>query len=152
MAAPKTRKFVCEIVKVDSLKGLTFSRSLMRSGFWTDKLRELAAIDGGVLKLARADVSSLTQIRAKAKAMNIELSFASDGDFVYIRLVHMSDEQAKLLLFVREARTINEIRAKGYQLNAEKELQAFASCGWVVLHAGKWTLTDQGREKTSERT
>lgn len=148
MPKPSTRKFVCDIVPSRDFSALVFTKTLSRQGFWIGKLAELKSAPGKLLKIRHDDQSSLTQVRNKARLVGMDLAFAREGDFVFIKYVELTEELKRLMLLLREPRTLAELQAHKIEgLNLQQSLQDMASEGVCALSKGKWQLTDQGVDK-----
>lgn len=147
MAKTSTRKFTCDLV-ADRGLSLIFTKTLSRQGSWIQKLVELKASPGKLLRIRHDDQSSLTQIRRKARMVGMDLAFAREGDHVYIKYVELSEAHRRLMLYLREPRTLVELQAaKIADLNLEPTLREMASEGVCGLIRSKWQLTDAGVEK-----
>ena len=133
------------------MPGLVFSASLSRQGYWTQQVNALRGDPDSMLKILASDASSLTQLRTRAKELKIVLLFARSGEHVYVRAYLPSEEQTRLVLWLREPRTLNELRSKGFEFNLEAELQTLASHGHAEFTRDKWKLTEKGKKELVER-
>lgn len=147
----KATTFKCEVVKLKDHRHLSFSSSLLRGGYWAERLNELLSEPDNLLKLAEGDQSSLTQIRTVAKKRGVPLLFSKATGFVFIRAWVPSEDQSRMILLLRELRTVDEIRAAKVELNVEQELVTMSSRGHVVKRGNKWQLTDKGTEDLLKR-
>ncbi len=148
MPKQSSRKFVCDIVPQRDFASLVFTKSLSRQGFWIGKLQELKASPGKLLKIKAEDQSSLTQIRNKARLVGMDLAYAREGEYVFIKFIELTEEVQRLMLLLREPRTISELQAARIEgLNLQQTLQDMASDGLVALTKSKWQLTDRGVDK-----
>lgn len=141
---PKSKSFKCELVKRGSVQGLAFAPTLGRRGYWEEQINLLRGDPDGMLRLNADDTSSLMQLRKRAKDAKLQLLFARDGEYLYVRAHIPSEEQHRLILLLREPRTVNELKARGIEVNLEAELQALATKGWAEFKGGKWRLTPKG--------
>ena len=149
--APKAKSFKCEVVKARDLPEVRFAATLGRGGFWQDKINLLRGDPDAVLKINADDQSSLTQLRTKAKASGLTLLFARSDNFVYVRAFVPSEAQTRLVLLLREPRTINELRGAKLELNVESEVQTLIGRGHAQHRGGKYQLTDRGLEELAAR-
>lgn len=142
----KQTAFKAEIVKARDVPNLKFSTSLLRSGFWNEKITALYADPDSLLKLLAEDGYSLNQIRQAAKKANVELRFAREDKFVYVRAFVASADQASLYLLLREPRTVDALRGRNLQLDVEGELSRLAAAGRAAKDHAKntWKLTSKG--------
>lgn len=142
----KERKpsFKCEPVKIASVPGLKFEPTIGRRAFWVDQINLLRGDPDLMLKILASDKSSITQLQVKAKKENVRLLWAQKDDFLFVRAWVPSEAQARLTLLLREPRTVNELKARGLELNLEAELEALAKRGMCAYKAGKWQLTSVG--------
>lgn len=144
----KAVTFKCEHVAPPNL---AFSAPLMRSGYWTDQLSFLQTNPDQALKILSSDLSSLTQLRTKARKIGLNLLFARDATYTYIKIRQHSSNQKRLHQLLREPRTVDELSTKNLELNLKKELETLEAAklvsqspkGGVV----RWTLTDNGTEE-----
>lgn len=149
--APKAKSFKCEVVKAKDLPEVRFAATLGRGGYWSDRVNLLRGDPEAVLKINAGDQSSLTQLRTQAKKDGLTLLFARSGDHVFIRAFIPSEALNRLVLLLREPRTINELRRSKLELNLEGELQALIAHGHAQHRAGKYQLTDRGQEELADR-
>ena len=141
---PKAAKFKCEPIKRSQYPDLVFNATLGRRGYWEEQINLLRGDPDVMLKLVGEDVSSVMQLRQRAKKAGVTLLFAREGDFVFVRAWLPSEDQSRLVLLLREARTVNELKSKGLEMNLEAELQSMASHGHAEYKGGKWKLTPKG--------
>ena len=130
---------------------VVFSRSLLRPSPYVAKLQELSATPDSVLVIGDT-AGQIISVRKAAEKLGMDLAFARSNGDVLIRIVTMSESQHRLLLLLREARTLNELRTAELELNIEQELKDLASQSYAALdRTGKWKLTDEGLAKLKAR-
>ncbi len=148
----KVKNFKCEVVKAKDVPDvLRFAATLGRGGFWAQKINVLRGDPDAVLRIVADDQSSLTQLRTQAKKDGLTLLFARSGDDVYVRAFIPSEAINRLVLLLREPRTLNELRAAKLELNIEPELQTLIAHGHAQTRGGKYHLTDRGQEELAAR-
>lgn len=147
----KAKSFKCEVVKVKDVPNVRFAATLGRGGFWAQKINVLRGDPEAALKIQADDQSSLTQLRTQAKKDGLTLLFARDGDYVFVRAFVPSEALNRLVLLLREPRTMNELRTSKLELNLETEVQALIAHGHAQHRAGKYQLTDRGQEELADR-
>jgi hypothetical protein len=142
----KVDKFKCELVAAAQYQKLSFAPSLSKLGFWRERMAELAAAPDKFLKLRGDDTSSVQQAKHRAKDLGLKLLFAREGEFVFIKAVKVEGDQKRLLLLLREPRTVNDLKAKTLELDIDAELKALKVEGVAELNAklGTWKLTEKG--------
>lgn len=146
MPKPVTiKKFKCEPVKISTVSDLVFASTLNRRGYWEEQINLLRGNPDTMLRIMADDASSLTQIRTRAKRSGLALLFARKDEFVFVRAWLPSEDQTRLVLLLREERTVNDLRGKGLTMNVEAELQALAAHGHAEFKGGKWRLTNKGK-------
>lgn len=138
------KAFKCEILAPEKIPAVTFSRTFNRMAFWDRKLDDLIASDGGALALAETDSSSITQIRTKAKKRGLQLLVARSNGHVYVKLFMPSEDQRRLVLWLREPRTVDDLKARRLELDVTSELARMEVAGQAAKRNGKWQLTKEG--------
>jgi hypothetical protein len=149
--ATKAKAFKCEAVKRSTRPNLIFAATLSRRGYWEEQVNLLRGDPDMMLKILASDPSSLMQLKNRAKKAGLALLFAREEEYLYIRAYIPSEEQTRLVLLLREPRTVNELRAKGLTMNLEAELHTMAQRGHAVFKKEKWQLTDSGKTALVER-
>jgi hypothetical protein len=149
--AAKAKSFKCEVVKAKDLPEVRFAATLGRGGFWANKINLLRGDQDAILKIQADDQSSLTQLRTQAKKDGLTLLFARHEDYVFVRAFVPSEAVNRLVLLLREPRTMNELRGAKLELNIETEVQSLIAHGHAQHRAGKYQLTDRGQEELADR-
>ncbi len=147
MAKDKEKYTRSEMVSISAVSNLHFQESLQRQGYWVEQINRLIANPDKMLKIHADDSSSLQQIRNKAADRKVKLLFARQADFIYVRIWMPSEEQQRLVLLLREPRTVNEIKAKGLEVNVESELKYMSERAQAEFKNGKWQLTKRGADE-----
>jgi hypothetical protein len=84
------------------------------------------------------------QLKKTAAKLNVKLVYALDGDFLYIKPIAVDGDLKRLLLLLREPRTVNELMAKKLELHLQNSLSKLAADGLAHLYKEKWVLTEKG--------
>jgi hypothetical protein len=147
----KLKAFKCEVVKKREFPDLQFNASLGKRGYWEQQVNLLRGDPDAMLKVRGDDPSSIMQLRKQAKDKGLSLLFAREGEFVFVCAYIPSEAQTRLVLLLREPRTVNEIRAKGLETDVESELQRMAQRGHATFKNGKWQLTEKGTLELVQR-
>lgn len=137
-------KVKLEVAKPPS--ALKFSENLLGGrgiSIYAAKLSEAISADAAIRVMAD-DHYMRHQLRAQAKKMKLRLVFAIEGEYLWVRPLLVEGEQKRLLLWLREPRTLNELHAKGLELDIDSELQRLVRAGLVVLQKGQYHLTGEG--------
>lgn len=138
-------------IKLDVVKtipaGLVFVDSLFgsRGSVYVAKLTEALGC-GGVVQITVGDAYVKSQLAQAAKKMKVKLVFAVQGEYVYIKPVAVEGEQRRLLLLLREPRTLAELDGKKLELNLGNSLAQFVKDGIAHEVKGKWVLTERGMD------
>ena len=141
-AVKKLSKTKMEVVKPPS--HLFFKDSLSRrDSIYTNKLTEAVNTDSVILVLA-ADKYVQTQFKNAAKKLSLRLVFAEDGENVYIKPLAMTTDQKRLMLLLREPRTLAELQGSRLELHLPNTLADFAAKGIAHIVKDKWVLTPKG--------
>src|SRR5271155_739340 len=142
----RPNKIKLEVVKAPS--DLHFSDSLGKRGIsiYVEKLSE-ALNSGGVVQIAKDDTYMRTQLKNSAKKLGLRLVYALAEDFVYVKPIAVDGDRKRLLLLLREKRTLNELRAATLQLDLNSTLAEFRKQGIAHVVQTKngvdtWVLTD----------
>jgi hypothetical protein len=141
------KTFKCDMVALKSVDNLTFSASIGRGGFWAEKVTALRNDMESMLKLRFDDKSSLLQLRQQAKKIGVSLLFARGGDFLYVRVWMPDESQKRLIILLREERTVPELKNKGLEVDLISQLERFAAAGHAQVKNGKWKLTQKGHDE-----
>jgi hypothetical protein len=147
----KVQSFKCEVVKAKDLPDVRFAATLIRGGFWQDKVNLLRGDLDAVLKINGDDSSSMMQLKKQAQKAGVTLLFARHGAHIFVRAFVPTEALNSLVLLLREPRTLNELRGKNLELNLEPELQTLIGHGHALHRAGKYQLTDRGQEELADR-
>lgn len=128
---------------------LHFSDSLGKRGVsvYVRTLTE-ALNSGGAVQIAADDQYMRNQIRMAAKKLSLRLAYALDGDVMWIKPLAMDDQEKRLLLLLREPRSLSELEAAKLELHLRNTLARLAkdNVAHVVMRNGieKWLLTSVG--------
>jgi hypothetical protein len=141
-------------VKLDVVKPpshLHFSDDLGKRGVsvYVKKLSEALNASGAV-QIAAGDSYMRFQLRGAAKKLKLKLVYALDGDFLYVKPLAIEGEQKRLMLLLREPRTLNELMAVKLELHLPNTLAEWARQG--LAHSitkgavERWVLTEKGMD------
>ena len=139
--AKRPDKIKFELVKPAT--GLVFTDDFRKDSIYTSKLLEAVNSDQ-VIKVLAEDKYLQSQLKTAAKKLHLRLVYAKDSGCVYVKPIKASDQEERLILLLREPRTVDELKAKKLELHVEDTLQRFAKLGTAHLHKGKWVLTETG--------
>lgn len=130
---------------------VVFSRSLLRPSPYIAKLQELSATPDATLVIGDS-AGQIISLRKAAEKLGMDLAFARNSGDVLVRIITLSESQHRLLLLLREARTLNELKASDLELNVEQELKDLAAQSHASLdRQGKWKLTEEGLSRLKAR-
>lgn len=124
---------------------LHFSDSIGQRGIsiYLVKLTE-ALNTGGAVQIMKDDAYMKHQFKKTAKNLGVKLVYALDGDFLYIKPIALDGDLKRLMLLLREPRTLNELMAENLELHLQDTLSKLAADGLAHLHKEKWVLTAKG--------
>jgi hypothetical protein len=124
---------------------LHFTDSLGQRGIsiYVAKISE-ALNAGAAVKISSKDQYLRSQLQQAAKKLNVRLVYALDGDFLYVKPLAIEGEKKRLVLLLRESRSLNELKGKNLELHLENTLAELAKEGLAHLHKEKWVLTAKG--------
>lgn len=136
-------KVKLEVVKPPA--NLHFSDSVGQRGvsIYIAKLSE-ALNSGGAVQIKSDDSYMRFQLRAAAVKLKVKLVYALDGEHLYIKPLAIEGEQKRLMILLREPRTVAELQTKKLELHLENSLADFARQGLAHLHKNNWVLTEKG--------
>ncbi len=115
------------------------------SSVYVRTLSEALSSDKAV-KIAATDAYMRNQLRKAASKLKVKLLFAADGDFQWVKPVAIAGEQKRLMLWLREPRTMVELETKKLELHLPKTLQSLAADGLAQKNGDSWKLTPKGLE------
>lgn len=142
MKRPDKIKF--NLVKPPS--GLIFQEALRGTGsVYVTKLQEALSGDSAIEILA-SDKYLAHQLKSAAKKIRLKLVFATQGDRLYIKPIVPSEDEKRLLLLLREPRTMNELREKKFEIDLGAVVAKLRADGIAHVVRDKWVLTDKGAE------
>jgi hypothetical protein len=123
-------------VKLDVVKspaGLIFvDRIAGKDSIYVRKLQEALA-SSSVIQISAGDSYMRSQLRIAAKKIKA-------------RLVFVEGESQRLMVLLREPRTLSELEAKRFELRLSATLAEFAKNGIAHELRGKWVLTEKGMD------
>jgi hypothetical protein len=135
-------KIKCDVVKVPA--GLVFSERIGRTGsLYMDKLNEALA-SGSVIQIVEKDTYLRHQLKKAADKLKVKLVFAAAQGYIYIKPIAIEGESKRLLVLLREPRTVAYLQTKKLELHLENTLTQFMSDGLAHLVKGAWVLTEKG--------
>jgi hypothetical protein len=125
-----------QLTPLVQLAKLTFSEQLGRAhSTYRDHL--VQALQGNMaVTILSANKYMLQQFKNAAKKLKLRLVFAVDGDNLHIKPMRLEGEGKRLLLLLREPRTLSELKSKGLECDLDTELKIALGRG-VVKEAGK---------------
>jgi hypothetical protein len=136
-----------EKVKLQVMKippGLCFTESLGRAdSVYVKKLQE-ALNTGGVVQISKGDSYMRAQLRTAAKKMKAKLVWAQQGDYEYAKPKVVEGEQQRIMLFLREPRSLSELEGKKFELHLANTLGDLSREGLARVQKEKWSLTEKG--------
>lgn len=109
------------------------------------KLTEALNADACVL-IKNDDAYMKHQLRVAAKKMKLRLVYGLSGDDLYIKPIMLDGELKRLMLWLREPRTVLELESKKLELDLQKALQQLARDGTAQVVKDKWVLTEKGQK------
>jgi len=134
-----------KIVKTKELPStLVFTRTLYRPSPYVQKLQELSATPDAVLAIGDT-TTQIMSVRKAAEKLGFDLLFSRNNGDVLVKIVSLSESQRRLLLLLREPRTLNDLRGASLELDIATELKDLAEAGTASLDKqGRWKLTPEG--------
>ena len=148
--ATKLKESKCDVMHAPA--GLKFGDAVGRvqDSIYKRKVREALATDG-VIRILPQDSYMRSQIRQAAKKLNCKIVYAQDAQFHYLKPIALGEEQKRLMLLLRDPRTVNELKGRGLELNLEEALKQLAGQGLAHvmtagMNKGRWVLTEQGMD------
>ena len=142
MKRPDRIKF--NLVKPPS--GLIFQEALRGTGsVYVSKLQEALSGDS-VIEILASDKYLHAQLKAAAKKAKIKLVFATQGDRLYIKPVVPGEDEKRLLILLREPRTMNELRGMKFEMDIGATVAKLRADGIAHVVREKWVLTDKGTQ------
>lgn len=145
MPKQKLNKTKLELVSANKLPaGIVFEDSSRKTrSVYVEKITTALA-DGSYICVLAADTYVKTQLQQAAKKLKVRLAYGHHGENVYIRVIQLSDQQKRLCLWLREPRTLNDLRAQKLELDIEAEVERLVLEGSVSSKDGKYRLTEHG--------
>jgi hypothetical protein len=126
--------------------GLMFTEFIGRKdSVYVRKITE-ALSSASVISIAAADTYLRMQFQKAAKKLKMKLVFAQAGDLLYIKPIVIEGELKRLLLLLREPRTLVELQTKKLELHLENSLSGLAKDGLAHFQKDKWKLTEKGMD------
>jgi hypothetical protein len=101
---------------------------------------------GGAVRIVADDHYMRSQLRQASVKLKLKLVYALDGDVLYIKPVAIGEELKRLILWLREPRSVAELEGKKLELHLNNSLQSLAKDGLAHLHKDKWVLTEKGMD------
>lgn len=148
MSRNRPNKVTFEVVKPHL--GLHFVESVGSKGTSIYITKVIEALNtGSAIKINVADSYLKNQIRATAKKLKFRLVYALEGDFLYMKPLKIEGEQERLILLLREPRTLDELKGKNLELHLANSLGDLAKNGLAHLNKGKWVLTEKGFDQVA---
>jgi hypothetical protein len=135
-----------EVVKPPA--GITFVDALVRGGrvsVYQQRITE-ALSTSGCVQIVVKDNYALMQLRKAAKALKVKLVYAISGEAMYIKPIAIEGEKQRLILLLRESRTLNYLRGKKLELHLENTLAELAKDGLAMVKGDEWRLTLKGMD------
>lgn len=122
-----------------------------RESIYITKLREAITAES-VIQILSADTYILNQLKGAAKKIKVKLVYGNKAEYLYVKPVPTSGEFNRLVLYLREKRTMNELRGFKLELDLEDTLKGMAKEGLAHTMGkdGAWVLTDKGYDLVSK--
>jgi hypothetical protein len=130
---------------------LHFSDSVGTRGIsvYVTKLSE-ALNQGGAVQIDAEDAYMKHQLRGAAKKLGLRLVYALADGFLYVKPLVIEGDRKRLLLLLREPRTMNELHAAKFELHLPNTLTELEKQGLAHVrvkgNVEKWTLTEKGMD------
>lgn len=115
----------------------------IHSSIYVEKLTD-ALNSSSVIEILREDKYVLQQFKIAAKKIHLRLFFAIKDENLYIKPVQASDEEKRLILYLREPRTLVALQSYKLELHLINTLEKFKKDGIVHFKNDKWNLTEKG--------
>lgn len=141
-----------EVVKAPS--GIRFADSVGRAdSVYQRKLSEALATDS-TIKINAADAYMRVQLRKAAEKLRLRLVYGIEGEFMYVKPIAVDGELKRLMLLLREARTVNELEGAKLELHLGKSLERLdkdkLAHSLTKGGATRWVLTEKGFDTLGE--
>lgn len=105
----------------------------------------LEALNAGrAIQIVASDHYMRSQLRQAAVKLKLKLLYALDGDALYVKPVQIEGELKRLVLLLRERRTLAELQSKKLELHLDNSLTQLAKDGIAHAIGDKWVLTEKG--------
>ena len=141
MKRPNKTKF--EVVRTMP-PGLVFLDEICGKGsIYVTKLNE-ALTSGDAVQITAGDAYMKQQLKMAAKKLKVKLVYAIQDDSLFVKPVAIDGERKRLMLLLREPRSISELEAKKLELHLNDTLASFNKDGLAHLHRDKWVLIERG--------
>lgn len=122
-----------------------------RDSVYANKLQE-ALNSNQTIEIADEDKYLLHQLKKAADKLKIRLLYGRSGDSLLVKPVQPSDQEKRLILLLREPRTLNDLASAKLELHLTDTLQRMASHGTAHELKGKWVLTEKGMDLLPSRS
>jgi hypothetical protein len=128
--------------------GLCFSDSVGRSDSVYQRMVVQALNAGQAVKIMANDAYMRHQLKKAAEKLKVKLVYAAAGEELYVKPIAIDGELKRLVLLIREPRTISEIQSAKLELHVENSLSGLAKDGLAhvktIRGEQRWTLTEKG--------
>lgn len=122
-----------------------------RDSVYTSKLTE-ALNSNQSIEVLEEDKYLLSQLKTAAGKLKVRFLYARSGDSILVKPVQPSDQEKRLILLLREPRTLNDLAGAKLELHLTDTLQRMASHGTAHELKGKWVLTEKGMDLLPSRS
>jgi len=121
-----------------------------RDSVYANKLQE-ALNSNQCIEVADEDKYMLHQLKKAAEKLKVRLVYGRSGDSILVKPIQPSDQEKRLILLLREPRTLNDLAGAKLELHLTDTLQRMASHGTAQEIRGKWVLTEKGMDLLPSR-
>lgn len=142
-AQSRPKNIKLEVLPVPPL--LRFEESARRDSLYRRKLEE-AINSSGAIRIMLADKYMAHQFKAAAKKMHVKLLFADQGEFLWIKPVVVDGDVKRLILLLREPRSLMQLQGAKLELHLQNTLSQLAGDRVAHYHKEKWVLTEKGMD------
>ncbi len=126
----------------------TFAENLpgkLKYGQYQEALYRAAKLDQ-VIEIEAADKYVLAQLRESSRKLKLALTYATDGKKIWVRPANNEVERKRLMLILRDRRTLAFLESQKLAINLKHELDALAERKLAHEVKGAWVLTERGMD------
>jgi len=121
------------------------ARTVGSGGIYLQALLQASKLDK-VIAVESTDKYQMAQLREKAKKAKLALTFAVIGDTIYVKPTNNGAEVKRLMLLLRDKRSIVYLEAQKLQLDLKSTLADLSEKRLAHMIRDSWVLTEKGMD------